>query len=127
MKSYNNKIMDSQAHALMDRNDAWNSPKIRPLSQPRSHILDSRSQPPAKSTAPPTKYDLYVRELAFCAGQIASGSNTNEAVQPIVLKYCNNQEFLYSPLALDFIPDVTTYDELKNKHLRTPLEVQAPA
>ena len=73
------------------------------------------------------KYDNYVRELASRASQVTNGSITTEAVQPVTLKYCVDQEYLESLLALGFIPGAETYEDLQDADLRSYLETQARA
>ena len=73
------------------------------------------------------KYDDYVRELASHASQVTNGSITTEADQPVTLKYCVDQQYVESLLALGFIPGVETYEDLQDADPRSYLETQARA
>ena len=74
-----------------------------------------------------SKYDNYERELASRASQVTNGSITTDAVQPIALKYCVDEDYLESLLALSFIPGAENYEDLQDADLRSYLETQARA
>ena len=73
------------------------------------------------------KYDNSVRELASLSSQLTNGSITTEAVQPVGLKYCADQEYLESLLALGFIPGAENYEDLQDAYLLSYLKTQVRA
>ena len=69
------------------------------------------------------RYDQYTREVDARARQLLHGEVTSaEPVRPVNLKFCVDPQLLDSAIALDYIPDVSSYDELADDVLRTYLD-----
>lgn len=71
-------------------------------------------------------YDQYEREVTARAAQVTGAdAATTEAVRPVSLKFCVDPEFLESAIALDLIPDASSYNDLTDTVLRKHLEAEA--
>lgn len=71
------------------------------------------------------EYESYVRELASRASQVVGARISTEAVRPVALKYCVDQEYLEGLLSLGFISTATTYNDLDDEDLLDYLEKKA--
>lgn len=71
-------------------------------------------------------YDQYAREVNKRARQLVADDFVSaEVVNPVRLKYCVDSEWLESLIELEFIPDVTSYDELQDSHIGSYLDGKA--
>lgn len=74
-----------------------------------------------------SKYDNYVRKLAYGASPDTSRAIISEAVQHVARKDTVGQYYLESLLLVGFIADADTYDDLQDADLRSHLKTQARA
>lgn len=71
-------------------------------------------------------YDQYATEVKERAKQLAAKDVVStEVARPVNLKFCVDAEWIESLIALDFLDDVTTYEELSDTRLRAYLDDKA--
>lgn len=103
--------------------------------QQSSNVILSVSNPFLKDTDPASirvflkQYDQYCRTVIARAKQLksteGSSSATTEATLSMQLKCCVDTQHFISCIALGFIDDVTSFDDMTDKQLRTYLDSEA--